>query len=202
MEPITTRVRRYLYSVQAQDLEKSPASLPALISRAGEHARKRYLEFFTAEIRNKGTRQAYGYAANRFFAWCQEHGIALEDIEPIVVATYIEQLTTIYSAPTVKLHLAAVRMLFDYLVTGHVIATNPAAAVRGPKYSIKKGKTPVLTATEARELLDSIDISTIAGLRYRALIGVMVKLCPCQCHPRHECRGYLYARQAYVVSPS
>lgn len=152
----------------------SPANLPALIGHAGEHARKRYLEFFTAQIRNKGTRQAYGYAADRFFAWCQEHGIGLEDIEPIVVATYIERLTTIYSAPTVKLHLAAVRMLFDYLVTGHIIATNPAAAVRGPKYSIKKGKTPVLTATEARELLDSIDISTIGGLRDRALIGVMV----------------------------
>jgi hypothetical protein len=47
-------------------------------------------------------------------------------------------------------------MLFDWLVTGHIIDVNPAHAVRGPKYVVKKGKTPVLTAEEARALLDSI----------------------------------------------
>jgi hypothetical protein len=35
---------------------------------------------------------------------------------------------------TVKQHLAAIRMLFDWLVTGHVIETNPAHSVRGPRY--------------------------------------------------------------------
>lgn len=148
--------------------------VPKLIADAKKNAARRYVEFFTAQIRNKGTRQAYAYAAQRFFHWCEDHHVALADIEPIVVATYIEQLTSVYSAPTVKLHLAAIRMLFDYLVTGHIVATNPAAAVRGPKYVIKKGKTPVLAAKEARKLIDSIDISTIAGLRDRALIGVMV----------------------------
>jgi hypothetical protein len=49
-------------------------------------------------------------------------------------------------------------MLFDWLVTGHVIDGNPAHAVRGPKYVVKKGKTPVLTVDEARTLLDSIPI--------------------------------------------
>jgi hypothetical protein len=58
----------------------------------------------------------------------------------------------------VKQHLAALRMLFDWLVIGHIIDVNPAHAVRGPKYVVKKGKTPVLTAEEARELLDSIPI--------------------------------------------
>jgi integrase len=78
------------------------------------------------------------------------------------------------AAPSVKLHLAAIRMLFDWLVVGQVIATNPASAVRGPKYSVKKGKTAVLTADEARVLLDSIaPISTVA-LRDRALIALMV----------------------------
>src|SRR4051812_42691258 len=63
-----------------------------------------------------------------------------------------------FSPPTVKQHLAALRMLFDWLVTGHVLDVNPAHAVRGPKYVVKKGKTPVLAADEARELLDSIEI--------------------------------------------
>ena len=65
-------------------------------------------------------------------------------------------------------------MLFDWLVVGQVIPSNPASSVRGPRHSVKKGKTPVLTAEEARALLDSIDISTPMGLRDRALIGLMV----------------------------
>jgi site-specific recombinase XerC len=69
--------------------------------------------------------------------------------------------------------LAAIRMLFDWLVVGQVLATNPAHAVRGPKHVVKRGKTPVLTAEQARRLLDSIDVSTTVGLRDRALIAVM-----------------------------
>lgn len=65
-------------------------------------------------------------------------------------------------------------MLFDWLVTGQVIAMNPASSVRGPRYSTKKGKTPVLAADEARTLLDSIDTNTHIGLLDRALIGLMV----------------------------
>jgi site-specific recombinase XerC len=64
-------------------------------------------------------------------------------------------------------------MLFDWLVTGGIVATNPAHAVRGPKHVVKRGKTPVLTPDEARALLDSIDTSTVVGLRDRALISVM-----------------------------
>jgi integrase len=52
--------------------------------------------------------------------------------------------------------------------------SNPAAAVRGPNYSAKKGKTPVLDADEARQLLDSIDTASVVGLRDRAVIGLMV----------------------------
>ena len=69
--------------------------------------------------------------------------------------------------------LAAIRMLFDWLVTGQVVATNPAHSVRGPKHVVKTGKTTVLTGEQARELLDSIDTSTVVGLRDRALISVM-----------------------------
>src|SRR5210317_902787 len=93
---------------------------------------------------------------------------------PFVVAGFIEQLTHQLSAPTVKLHLAAIRVLFDFLVVGQVLPVNPAASVRGPKHVVNKGKTPVLSAEEARQLLDSIDTQTTGGLRDRALIGLMV----------------------------
>ena len=65
-------------------------------------------------------------------------------------------------------------MMFDWLATGGILPFNPATAVRGPKHSVKKGKTPVLAPDEARALLDSIDIDMPIGLRDRALIGLMV----------------------------
>ena len=156
-------------------------SLPPIISAAGERASFRFVEFFTANIRNPNTRVSYGRAVREFCEWCEVHGLRLEALNPVIVAGYIELLGRPvtdngrgYSKPSVKQHLAAIRMLFDYLVTGGVLRANPASSVRGPKYSIKRGKTPVLTAEEARVLLDSIETDTIIGLRDRALIGVMV----------------------------
>ena len=92
----------------------------------------------------------------------------------IHVAAYVEDLGHRQSAPTVKQHLAAIRMMFDWLATGGILPFNPATAVRGPKHVVKRGKTPVLAPEEARQLLDSIDVSSHAGLRDRALIGLMV----------------------------
>jgi site-specific recombinase XerC len=94
-------------------------------------------------------------------------------VTPLHVAAYIEQLGRERSAPTVKQRLAAIRHLFDWLVTGQVMPVNPASSVRGPKHVVKIGKTTVLTGEQARELLDSIDTSTVVGLRDRALISVM-----------------------------
>ena len=148
--------------------------VPGIVADAGEHATRRFLEFFGATIRNKNTRAAYLHAANRFFAWCDHHQIGqLADIEPLHVGAYIEALGKDFEKPTVKQHLAAIRMLFDWLVTGQVVATNPAHAVRGPKHVVKTGKTTVLNTEQTRTLLDSIDTSTLVGLRDRALISVM-----------------------------
>lgn len=149
--------------------------VPRIVADAGPDAARRFVEFFTATIRNPNTREAYARAVRSFLDWCEVRGLVhLDQIEPIVVATYIEGLQAAKSAPTVKLHLAAVRMLFDWLVTGQVLRVNPASSVRGPKHVVRKGKSPVLTAEQCRELLDSIDTSRIVGLRDRALIGVMV----------------------------
>jgi site-specific recombinase XerD len=153
---------------------RSTLAVPAAIADAGEHAARRFIEFFAATIRNKNTRMAYYRAACHFFAWVEQHRIGeLADIEPVHVAAYIEALQATAAKPTVKLHLAAIRMLFDWLVVGQVLAVNPAHAVRGPKHVVRRGKTPVLTEEEARRLLESIDTSTLVGLRDRAVIGVM-----------------------------
>jgi integrase/recombinase XerD len=65
-------------------------------------------------------------------------------------------------------------MLFDWLIVGQIVEQNPAAAVRGPKHVVRKGKTPVLDGDEAKKLIDSIDVSTIVGLRDRALIALLI----------------------------
>jgi len=117
---------------------------------------------------------AYALAVRQFFDWCEERGLALEAIRPTTMATYIEQIGVEMAKPSVKQHLAAVRQLFDYLVTGGILPSNPAGAVRGPKYVVKRGKTPVLSADQARQLLDFIDATELSGLRDRALISVMV----------------------------
>ena len=147
--------------------------VPALITAAGEQAGWRYVEFFTANIRNPHTRRAYARACSRFFAWCEDRGLTLTTIRPFDVATYMECLQLTHSAPGVKQQLAAVRMLFDWLIIGQIAPSNPASAVRGPKHVVKTGKTPVLDGGQWRKLLDSIPDVTLRDMRDRALIATL-----------------------------
>jgi site-specific recombinase XerD len=150
------------------------ATLPALVAAEPSGAQARFFEFFVSHIRNPNTRRAYGRAVGEFLAWCDDAGVAsLAGVQPLHVATWIEGQMETHAAPTVKQRLAAVRMLFDWLVVGQVVPVNPAASVRGPSHQVKRGKTPVLDPKEARALIDAIDVTTPVGLRDRALIGLM-----------------------------
>jgi site-specific recombinase XerD len=147
-------------------------TLPRIIVDAGPEAARHVLEFFAGQLANDHTRAAYARAAGQFLGWCAARGLALRQIAPLHVAAYIR--THRGAVPTVKQHLAAIRMLGDWLVVSHILPTNPAAAVRGPKLVVTTGATPVLSSDEARALLEAIDVRTLVGLRDRALIGVMV----------------------------
>jgi site-specific recombinase XerD len=161
--------------LQAPRSLAATTAIPPALFLPHAKAAERFFDFFTSNIRNKNTRRAYYKAACRFSDWCQGRGLnELGQVKPLHVAAYIEQLQAALSKPTVKQHLAAIRMLFDWLVVGHVLDTNPAHAVRGPKHVVKKGRTPVLDRDEARALLAIIDTDTLTGLRDRALIGVMI----------------------------
>ena len=179
---------------------RSSLIVPSMIAEAGDRAVRRFLDFFAASIENDNTRMAYYRAVCSFFLWFDQHGLGeLADIEPLHVAAYLKALRVsdagdpavkerTASRPTVKQHLAAIRMLFDWLVVGQVLAINPAHAVRGPKHVVKRGKTPVLSEEQARRLLASIkvrktitsedgtekEVPLLVGVRDRALIGVMV----------------------------
>jgi site-specific recombinase XerD len=148
--------------------------VPVLITDGGgEQAAWRYVEFFTANINNDHTRRAYARACSRFFAWCENRGLSLIAIRPFDVAVWVKELQEKHGASGVKQQLAAVRMLFDWLVIGQVVPMNPAAAVRGPKHVVRTGKTPVLEAAEWRSLLDSIPVVTLRDMRDRALIATL-----------------------------
>ena len=149
--------------------------VPALVSAAGPRASIRFLEFFAANIRNPHTRRAYYRGAEEFLTWCAGAGVpSITAVQPVHVAAWIEASTRELAAPSVKQRLAALRHLFDWLVNGQVVPINPAHTVRGPRHVVTCGQTPVLDPAEARALLDSIDTGNHAGLRDRALIGLMV----------------------------
>ena len=159
-------------SARTELAQRAALALPRLIVDAGPVAVARFLEFFAARIANRRTRAAYGRAVGQFLAWCAARGLGLTAVAPLRVAAYIR--THPGSAPTVKPHLAALRMLGDWLVVSQVIPVNPAAAVRGPTHVVTKGATPVLAPAEARRLLEAIDTGTLAGRRDRALVSVML----------------------------
>ena len=147
--------------------------VPALIADLGEQSSWRYAEFFSANISNPNTRRAYSRACLRFLNWCDDRDLTLTQIRPHDVATYIADDLAGASAPNVKQQLAAIRMLFDWLVVGQMMPSNPAASVRGPKYVVKTGKTHVLESDEWRRLIDRIPTETVRDLRDRALIATL-----------------------------
>lgn len=148
---------------------------PALVAVSGPQAERRFWEFFTVTIRNPNTRAAYARAAAEFCEFLAAGRITdLAQVQPIHVAAYIEALTKTHAPATVKLRLAAIRQLFDWLVTGQIVPVNPASSVKGPRYVVKRGKTPVLDRAEARKLLEAIDTGTLVGLRDRAFIGLLI----------------------------
>ena len=117
-------------------------AIPAVIAGEGPEASERFFTFFTDNIRNKNTRAAYYRNACRFFAWCEARGLALQGVRSYHVSAYVEELGQSHEAPSVKQHLATIRMLFDWLIVGQVVAANPAQAVRGRSTSSRRARRP------------------------------------------------------------
>lgn len=157
-------------------LIEAGGELPAIIEASGSKVHERIKHFFRAAIDNDNTRRAYGRALVSFFAFMGDGGIErLQDVGATDVRDYLEAAKAQgLSVGTLKLHMAAIRRLLDHLVTGGIMPINPALSVKAPRQSVRKGKTPILTAEEAGELLRSIPTDSIVGLRDRALMGVMV----------------------------
>lgn len=146
--------------------------VPAIIEMAGSSAKFAWDEFFFAKVRSPHTRRAYLRAINRFLAWCEERSLELKQVSPADVGHFMDSLNLMVSSK--KQSLAAIRHFFDGLVTRHAVMLNPAASVRGERYSVIEGKTPEVTVKQARKLLLSIDTTDIVGLRDKAIISVLI----------------------------
>src|SRR6185312_8614707 len=94
--------------------------VPAIVAAQGDKASERFFTYFTDTIRNKNTRAAYFRNACRFMGWCEERSLSLPTIRSFHVSAYIEELSKTHEAPSVKQHLATIRMLFDWLIVGQV----------------------------------------------------------------------------------
>jgi len=132
-------------------------TLPAAIAAAGAHTSERFIEFFTANIRNRNTRMAYALAVRQFFDWCEQRGLELDAIRPRIVAAYIEEIGAGMAKPSVKQHLAAIRQLFDYLVTGGILPSNPVILfyLRSANYS-DTGPGPIIKPVQTWSFGSSI----------------------------------------------
>jgi integrase/recombinase XerD len=136
--------------------------LPVTIARAGEKAARRFIEFFTANIRNKNARVAYAHAVTRFFDWCELHKLRLEDLKPAFIAAYIGQ-----AAPGGHPH--------SLRFSGHWTDRAHESGRFSPRIQTRcQGRQDaVLKGDQARAFLDSIQTDTIVGLRDRAIQNVM-----------------------------
>ncbi len=146
--------------------------MPSLVASAGGNARFAWDEWFSAEIRNPHTRRAYAHAVRQFLDWCESHMLALRDITPGSVGEYYDGLPA--SISTKKQHLSALRSFFDRMVLRHAMGLNPAASVRGERYTLTEGRTPQITVDQEKALLASIQTDDIVGLRDRAIVAVLV----------------------------
>ena len=146
--------------------------LPVLIADSGNAARFAWEEFIYGRLANHRTRRVYRRAIERFFEWCHDRQLELVRIAPADVGRYLDSLPL--AATTKKVHLAAIRHLFDELVTRHAVVLNPALSVRTERVEVIEGKTPEITAKQVRKLFATIDTSHVVGLRDRAIVGILV----------------------------
>jgi len=146
--------------------------LPGIVSVHGRAARFAWDEYFSGKIRNPHTRKAYLHAVRCFLSWCELHDIELLDITPGMIGRYFDLHPG--SAPTKKLHMSAIRGLFDTLVLRHVIVLNPALSVKTERLHVMEGKTPEVTVEQARKLRESIELVTPIDYRDRAIVSMLI----------------------------
>ena len=155
------------------------AHLPEVISKAGEGAVYAYEEILAKHRQSDHSHEAYRRAMDRFLEHVRKIGLAVHEVRPKHVSDYIRNLANLRTgspaAPkTRRLHLAAIRTLFRELTLRHAVIVDPTGSITGPKEESTEGKTPAIPKQRVRSLFEQCDISTVVGLRNRAILGTLV----------------------------
>lgn len=159
--------------------------VPDIVLQAGRRPTLAFMEFF-AGIENANTRAAYYRNCMLFYTWATERGLEdLHLVTPLLAKAYAQSglptfrlpagRTKARSAPTIKQHLASLTELFNFLLAEEIVETNPFGVVKRPKFRVQRGKTPYLPEDDAVAFLESIDTSTLSGIRDRAYIGACIR---------------------------
>lgn len=146
---------------------------PIIIASLGNVAAQHYSAFFSANARSPASKRAYARACWRFFDWCAARNLTLQSLSSSHVEAYIDELHRGLSTITVKQHLTAVRTLCDWLVTGGIIAANPASGVRALKSLAQVETRALLESASWQRLIDTMPTSSVRDIRDRALIATL-----------------------------
>jgi len=134
------------------------------------------VEWF-ANIDNPRTRRAY---QNDLDDFCGFVGLAgAEEFRAVTRAHVLAWRAQLeqrgLAGATIRRKLAALASLFDYLLEHNAVAGgNPVHGVKRPRVESNEGKTPALGDDQAKALLDAPDVSTLKGLRDRAILAVLL----------------------------
>src|SRR6516225_11791434 len=175
-------------------------TLPALVAAAGERASMRFLEFFAANIRNPHTRRAYYRAADEFLTWCASAGLpSIAAVQPVHVATWIEASTRELAVPSVKQRLAAIRHLFDWLVTRPSRAGQSGRlGTRAPACRYVRANAGTRSSRGAGAARQHRCLNSCRSARSRADRADGLLLRPQRCGAGDDGRGCLHAEPAAV----
>ena len=151
---------------------------PSIVADAGPYAEFAYAEFFSSKIRNPNTRKAYRRNVDRFLGWCDERGLAWQQILSPVIAEYfdtylVKDTGQPLSDEAKKQHLAALRKFYKHQERRHGVVFNPTLSVEGPKIKVGRGKTPRFLNGQVKKLLATLDTTTLVGKRDRAILAVL-----------------------------
>lgn len=159
---------------EAGEIALPPGELmPPIVSRGGRAAEYAFGEYFFGELRPT-TRRAYLSRFRRFEAWAETRQIELVELQPGHITDFLENELSGLGISARNGYLAMLRKFFDCLVVRHAIVLNPARSVTGERLEVLEGLTPEIAKKQARQLLDSVDTSTLVGLRDRLVLAILV----------------------------
>ena len=138
----------------------------------------RFFEYLRIKGYSPRTISEYQSTLNRFAAYLTAHGqqitgLTAGDLSDYRTALYYQQYRgNPLSLATQANTLARLRTLFQFLAKENLILHDPTASLELPKLPRRLPKD-ILTAREAKKILDAVDINAPLGLRDRAILELL-----------------------------